>query len=112
MENQTEQHGDPDKMLNSKLEREKAEQKRTRTVAIVFGLIVTLALVALTYGFVQKRSADERVKLLQASSDSLKLKLEECAQMARMQQMQAHQAAIQAHEAQRQAEEALRKHKK
>lgn len=112
MEYQTEQHGDPDKILTSKLEREKAERKRALTTAIVFTVIVLLALVSLVYGFVQKGVADEKIKSAQATSDSLRLKLEQCAQIARMQRIEAEHAAIQAAEAQRHAEETLNKYAK
>jgi hypothetical protein len=101
MEYQTEQHGDPDRILTSKLEREKADRKRALTTAIVFGVIILLALASLVYGYVQKGIADEKIKSAQATTDSLKLKLEQCAQMARRQQVDAARAAMQAAQAQK-----------
>src|SRR5690349_11509680 len=109
MEYQTEQHGDPDKILNSKLEREKAYKKRALTTAIMFATIVVFALISLTYGYLQKETAAAKIKLVQASADSLKLMLEQCTHQARMQQVEAEHARILAVEARKHAEEVMKK---
>jgi|GEM_PF-5185753 len=71
---ETVQHGDPEKINQAKEEQAAAALRKARITAIVFGVITTLALISLVYGFVQHgqvATQTKRADSLQVVSDSL-----------------------------------------
>ena len=94
-------------------------KKRSRMMSVVAVVMVLLTFIFYIYSFVQKGIAYENRleavdKAISAQknalmADSLKIKLVQCTEAARMQQQMAEQAAEQAHQAQQMAEEALQK---
>jgi hypothetical protein len=81
---------------------QKSNLKKARTNAIVFGIITGVALISITYAIVQKSIADENLILVERNmreTQELRIKLDQCAEAARMQAESAREAHIRCEEA-------------
>lgn len=76
---ETVEHGNPEKINEAKKHHEALAVRRARITAIVFGVITTLALISLVYGFVKHRQVEAQTKRadsLQVLTDSLRVQIQ------------------------------------